>query len=90
MNASELSKILKTERTAVIAGKIDVEGMEEDLAVKIGDVVDVLVPAEEYEGYAVIEGEYVVFKRFGGKMAIAVVEENRVRWCLNRMRGLQW
>ncbi len=90
MNALELSKLLRAEGVAVISENIDVEGMDRDSAQKLRELVDTLVPSEEYMGYVVVDGRHVVFKRAKGTLVVAVVEENRLRWCLNRMRELQW
>ncbi len=90
MNALELSERLMAEEVAVISEGVDVKGMDRNSALELKNLVDTLVPAEEYVGYAIVNERHVVFKRAGGKIVVAVVEESRVRWCLNKMRELQW
>ncbi len=90
VNASELAKMLKAEAVVVATESLDAVGIDEKLASELKDLVDLLVPAEKYEGYGIVKGKHLVFKRWDGGAVIAVVEEDRLRWCMNKMREMQW
>ncbi len=88
MDAEELSEKIMAEKVAVFGDKVSVSGMDIDTAAEIRDTVDVLIPAEQYDGYIVLDGECIVFRRGRKFSVIAVVEEDRTRWCLNKMREI--
>ncbi|MBO8179794.1 MAG: hypothetical protein H0Z19_04835 [Archaeoglobus sp.] len=85
MRAEEISKKVNIERLATSSGEISAVGMDMEFAAKLKELVDFLVPAEKFQGYLSIDGEYVVFRRDGRGCILAIVEEERVRWCLKKL-----
>ncbi|WP_456330016.1 hypothetical protein [Archaeoglobus sp.] len=85
MRAEEISKKLDIERLAVYSDEMSAVGMDTEFAAELKELVDMLVPAEKFQGYLAIDGEYVVFRRDGRGCILAIVEEERVRWCLKKL-----
>jgi len=84
VRAEEVSKKINVEKIAVFSDEISAVGMDSEFAAELRELVDTLVPAEKFKGYLAINDEYVVFKRDGRKYILAVVEEERVKWCLRK------
>ena len=85
MNAKEISEKLKVDKVAVFSDDITVVGMDSDFAAKLKEMIDVLIPAERFQGYLAVDGEYVVFKGDESGCVLVILEEERVKWCLRKL-----
>ncbi|WP_202319921.1 hypothetical protein [Archaeoglobus neptunius] len=86
MDAKTLSGMILVKKAAVFGEKTSVLGIDPDSAKEIKEIIDVLVPAERYDGYIKINDEYVIFRKDEKMTVLAFVEEERTRWCLKRLR----
>ena len=85
VRVEEISEKLKVDKLAICSDEISTVGLEPDLAAELKELIYVLVPAESFQGYLAVDGQYVVFRRDSRKCVLAIVEEGRVRWCLRRL-----
>lgn len=85
VNVREISERLKVDKLAICSEDISAIGMDSDFAAELKEIVEVLVPAEKFMGYMAVDGEYVVFKRDDRFCILAIVEGERVRWCLRKL-----
>jgi len=86
VNAAELSKKVRAEKVAIFSDGLSVWGMDTDTASELKDMVDSLIPVELYEGYILLDGEGIVFTKNSQHLIIAVVEEDRIKWCLKKIK----
>jgi len=86
VKAEEISKKLSVEKLAICSGETSAVGMDTEFAAELKELVDTLVPAEKFQGYLAIGGEYVVFRRDGKECVLAIVEEERVKWSLGKLK----
>lgn len=86
MNAAELSEETRAKKVAIFSDGLSVWGMDADTASGLKDLVDTLIPAEFYEGYIILDGESIVFTKNSQHLVIAVVEEDRIKWCLKKIK----
>jgi len=85
VDAEALGRMLNLEKIVVVSTEKSVLGLDSEAADKIKDLVETVVPAEEFEGYIALDGEYIVFSKKKGAFVAAIVEEGKVRWCLKKL-----
>lgn len=79
-----MARILDTNRVIVVAGETSILGVPEELAEELWKLLNILIPSESCLGYAVVNGETIVFQK-GVKNIIAFIDENRVMGALRRL-----
>ncbi|MDI9610712.1 MAG: hypothetical protein QXQ38_00290 [Archaeoglobaceae archaeon] len=86
MEAEKLARILDTNRVIVVGETLSVLGVPEDFAEEVWKLIDLIVPSENCLGYAVVNGETIVFQK-GARKIIAFIDEDRVMGALRRLSG---
>ncbi len=85
MRVEDISKKMRIDKLAICSDEISAVGMEPDFAAELKELIYLLVPAENFKGYLAVDGQYVVFRKDSRMCVLAIVEEERVRWCLKRL-----
>ncbi|MCS7130533.1 MAG: hypothetical protein NZ872_03840 [Archaeoglobaceae archaeon] len=86
MEVEKIARILDTNRVVIIGDKISILGIPQELAEELWKLIELLVPSKNCLGYAVVNGETIVFQK-GFKNIIAFIDENRVIGALKRLGG---
>lgn len=84
MDAEKVAKILDAEKAFVIGNRISLFRIPAELAEELGKLIDIIVPNEKCTGYAVVNGESIVFKKAEEKI-IAFIDNDRIIGSLRRL-----
>lgn len=81
-----MAEILDTERAIVIGSKTTIFGVSKELAEELFRLIELMVPFDGSIGYAVVNGESLVFQR-GIETIIAFVDDDRIMGSIRRLSG---
>jgi hypothetical protein len=83
VDAAKVAKLLDAEKAIFFGDKLSLFGVSEELGHEILRLIELITPAN-CSGYAVVNGESLVFSR-GEETIIAFVDEDRVMGTLRRL-----
>lgn len=84
VDAEKVAKILDAEKAFVIGNKISLFRIPPELAEELGELIEIIAPNEKCAGYAVVNGESIVFKKAEEKI-IAFVDNDKIIGSLRRL-----
>ncbi|MCS7143766.1 MAG: hypothetical protein NZ879_01955 [Archaeoglobaceae archaeon] len=86
MDAERVAKLLDTERVIVVGKTLSLFRVQKELAEELWRLLELIVPSENCIGYAVVNGESIVFQR-GLETVIAFVEDDKLIGSIRRLSG---
>lgn len=88
MDAVKVANFLNSRRTAVLGEKVSVYGIDKELAEELYRLIDFIIPEKEFLGYAIVNGETVVFKRKDVKTVLAYVDDEKLMGSIKKLMEL--
>lgn len=88
MDAEKVANVLNSKKAAVFGEKISVFGISKELADELNNLINSIVGEKEFLGYAVVNGETLVFRRKNDKTILAFVDDDRVMGSIRKLAEL--
>ncbi|MEM0089369.1 MAG: hypothetical protein QXD49_01200 [Archaeoglobaceae archaeon] len=88
MDAEKVANALNSRKTAVLGEKISVFGISKELAEELSNLIRFIVDEEEFSGYAVVNGETLVFRKKNEKTILAFVDDEKVMGSIRKLMEL--
>ncbi|MEM1579009.1 MAG: hypothetical protein QXN34_01135 [Archaeoglobaceae archaeon] len=85
MEAEKIAKVLNASKAFVSGKNPSLFRIQKDLAEELQKLFETLIPGEEFTGYAIVNGESLVFHKKGGKMIVAFVDEDKIFGAFRKM-----
>lgn len=84
VDAERVAKILDTDRAIVIGSRTSIFRVHKELAEELWRLIELIAPCESCIGYAVVNGESIVFQK-GSETIIAFVEDDKIMGSIRRL-----
>lgn len=88
VDAEKVANALNSRKTAVLGEKISVLGISKELAEELNNLINFVVGEKEFSGYAVVNGDTVVFVKRDEKTILAFVDEDKVMGSIRKLMEL--
>lgn len=85
MEAERLARILGSEKAAVFGDGSSIFGLSKEFAEELCKFIENLIKEEEFFGYAIVNGESLVFRKKEGEFLIAFVEDDKLMGSLRKL-----
>lgn len=85
MDAEKVANVLNSRKAAVFAEKISVFGISKELAEELKNLINSVIDVEEFSGYAVVNGETLVFKKKNDRTILAFVDDDKVMGSIRKL-----
>ncbi len=88
MKAEKVAHFLDSRKVIVFGEDSSIIGVDKELARELRSFIESLINEEEFKGYAIINGESLVFRKREGEILIAFVDGDRIMGSLKKLGEL--
>jgi len=88
VKAEKIARSLDSEKVIVFGKDSSILGIDEELADELRSFIESIINEEEFKGYAIINGESLVFRKRKGEILIAFVDGDRIMGSLKKLGEL--
>lgn len=88
VDVEKVANALNSRKIAVLGEKISVLGISKELAEELNNLINFVVGEKEFSGYAVVNGDTVVFIKRDEKTILAFVDEDKVMGSIRKLMEL--
>jgi len=88
LKAEKIARSLDSGKVIVFEKDSSILGIDEELADELRSFIESIINEGEFKGYAIINGESLVFRKREGEILIAFVDGDRIMGSLKKLGEL--
>lgn len=88
MDAEKIASTLDSRKVAVLGDKTTTFGISREFAEELRNLIEFVVGEQEFSGYALVNGETLVFRKKNEKTILAFVDDEKLMGSMRKIMEL--